>query len=229
MTTSLTIIKDAMVEIGAIGMVDTPEPEDSAHALRLLNRMIDALGVRGVYAYHTDWIVYTLPAATQTRTIGSGGNINTTRPVRLETGSFTRVSSIDRELKIATRDQWAMISQKTLDRSWPEWVYYEASSPLGTLHFWPQGACDVHLAIQQRLTAFADLSTDYTLPPGIEDMLTLSLSERLCRPFGRPIPGTLAQAAANARRAVKTANAQVPELDMPVGARVGSYAEFLAG
>lgn len=230
MTTANTITRDALIEIGAIGTTETPAPDDAALALRHLNRVINALAVRGLYAYHIYEQVITLTSAMQTRTIGSGGQVNTTRPVRVETGSFVRVGTQDTPLRIATRDQWSAITTKTLPGAYPEWVYYEAASPLGVLHFWPQGECDVHLMLQTQLTAFAGLSTDYTLPPGYEEAYMLTLAERLCRPFSRPLTTDLMQSAANARRVLRTANFQVPELEMPTGREVlGDLGAFIAG
>ncbi len=231
MTTANTIIRDAMIDIGASGMTDVPEPDDSAHALRILNRMIDSWASRSLFAFHVQWQSITLTSAMQTRTIGSGGQVNVTRPVRVVNGSFTSASGLDRELKVATRDQWAQIGIKTLIGDRPEWVYYEAGSPLGTLHFWPQGDCTVKLALEEQLTSFADLTTNYTLPPGNEECIVLSLSEKLCRPFSRPIPPQLARDAANARRHVKRLNFSVPELDMPAGRAggTGTDSEFIAG
>ena len=60
MTTANTIIRDAMIDIGAIGMTDVPEPDDSAHALRILNRMIDSWASRSLFAFHVQWQSITL-------------------------------------------------------------------------------------------------------------------------------------------------------------------------
>jgi hypothetical protein len=230
LTTANTIIRDAMVGIGAIGTTETPGADEGALALRHLNRMLDTWKLHGLFAYAVSEQVFSLTSAMQTRTIGSGGQVNTTRPIRVETGSFVRVSSVDTPLRIASRDQWGSIDLKTLAGAPPEWVYYEATSPLGILHFWPQADCEVHLMLQTQLTAFADLATNYTLPPGYEEALELSLAERLCASFSRPVPADLKISAANARRAIKVANNQVPELEIPSGQRVhGSMAAFNAG
>lgn len=230
MTTAATIIKDAMVEIGAVGSVDTPEPDDSAIALRILNRMLDAWTAKGLLAYHIRWESVTLTAATASRTIGPSGNINTTRPVRILNGSFTRASGIDKELMIGTRDQWAQIEDKTLVSERPGIVYYEASSPLGVVHFWPLGVCTAYLALEAALTAFVDQTTDYTLPPGYEDAIVAGLSERLCSTFARPVPAMLRDHAANARKVVERVNFSVPELVMPDGVRRSStMADFNGG
>jgi hypothetical protein len=228
MTTAQTLIKDALVEIGAIGTIETPEADDAQLCLRRLNRMIDGWALRNLLAYHVRWETFTLPEGTQTRTIGTGGQVNVTRPVRIETGSFVRVNGTDYPLRVASRDEFAAIDLKSLGGAWPCVVYLEAASPLGILHFYPTGGCEVHLALQTQLSQFAALTTDYTLPPGVEDAVHLSLSEILCRPYSRPLTPDLMIAARNARKALKLANYQIPELD--VGSREPhGMAGFLSG
>lgn len=230
MTTAATLIKDAMIDIGACGAVDSPDPDDSALALRMVNRMLDSWALRGLYAYHTRWEQVSLTAAMGSRTIGPGGQINTTRPVGVSTGGFSRVGGIDKELLVASRDQWAGIEGKALISERPAFVYYEASSPLGAAHFWPRSDSTVFLALETVITAFADQTTDYAFPPGYEDAIVKSLSERLCAPFSRPVPDTLRSDAALARKAIKRANYSVPELSIPPGGRrFGGLTEFVAG
>lgn len=210
MTQAATLIKDALVDIGAIGTVETPEADDAALCLRRLNRMLDEWKLSTLQAAHYE--VFSLPAGTQTRTIGTSGQVNVTHPVRIETGSFVRIGSSDYPLHVASRDQWAAICEKTLDGAWPAWVYYESSVPLGTLNFWPQGACEVHLAVRSAFTAFADLTTNYTLPEGAEGAIFKNLKEILCAPYNRPLTADIVTGASNARNALKRAHYTVPEL-----------------
>jgi hypothetical protein len=229
-TTARTITREAMEEIGACGFGETPEPSATDLAFRRLNDMLDAWRNQQLLAYHIGWQSVALTPSTQTRTIGTGGQINVTRPTRIDVGSYVVVGSESHDLKQVTRDEWASISEKTLGGDRPYVFYYEPSSPLGVVHFWPQGTCTAYLAIPTILSTFADLSTEYTLPPGYKDAIVLSLAEKLCRPFSRPIPVTLRADAGNARNLIKRANLQVPQLDMPDGRRVrGSYADFLSG
>ena len=224
-----TIVRDAMREIGAIGISDTPEAEESQLALRTLNRMLDSWLTRNLYAYHVKWQQITLTSSQESRTIGPSGQVNIARPAQIEVGSYVRVSGIDTELRVVSRDTWAAVEDKSLVGARPEIVYYEAASPIGTLYFWPQADCDVFLAIQTQLTQFADLTTAYTLPPGYEDAIILSLAERLCRPFSRAIPLSLANDARKARAAVKALNLNVPELDMPLGNGLRGQSAFIGG
>lgn len=229
MTTANDIIRDAMVDIGAIGTTETPDADDAALALRHLNRMIDswAAGPGRLYAYHVQWHPVALNNR-QSITIGPGGDLNIPRPVRIEEGGFSRMGDIDEPLEVVGRDKFSEISLKTLGATWPQFVYYEASQPLGRAHFWPQGAVTVHLPIATRLEKFADLTTDYYLPPAYEEALVSNLAQRLCRPFTRPVPATLPMEAAQARARIKLANFEAPELTVCHTVLTGR-ATFLAG
>lgn len=216
--TANTIIRDALALIGAIGKAEAPEADDAQPALRNLNRMIDAWAVRSLFAYHIGYESFSLPAATATRTLGPSGDVNITRPVRIESGAYVRVGGNDYHLESMTRQQFAEITVKTLGDAWPSHYYYDAASPLATINFHPQGACTVYLPVQTRLSQFADLTTEYTLPPGYEDALVLSLAERECLPNMRPVPVTLRQDARNARALIQATNLQTPQL--AIGERV---------
>jgi hypothetical protein len=230
MTTARTLTREAMEEIGACGFGETPEASATDLAFRRLNDMIDGWRNHSLLTYHIGWQSVALTPSMQTRTIGTGGQINVARPTRIDVGSYVVVGSESYDLKQVTRDEWASIAEKTLTGDRPYVFYYEPSSPLGVVHFWPQATCTAYLALPTVLSTFADLSTEYTFPPGYKDAIVLSLAEKLCRPFNRPIPGTLRADAGNARNRIKRANLQVPQLDMPDGRPVrGSYADFLAG
>lgn len=230
MTNARLITKEAMEEIGACGFGETPEPTATDLAFRRLNDMLDAWRIHQLLVYHVGHQSVALTSSMQTRTIGSGGQINVTRPTQIEIGSYVDVSGESYPLNPISRDQWAAIPDKTLAADRPYVYYYEPSSPLGVVHFWPQGTCTAYLALPTILTAFADLSTEYTLPPGYKRAIVLSLAEDLCRPFTRPIPQKLTADAGNARNLIKRSNLEVPELEMGSGLiGRGGYSAFLAG
>lgn len=229
MTTARTIIRNALRDIGAIGMAQTPAPEEEQAAFSILNRMIDAWSIDHLLTYALGWTSFAITSAMTSRTIGVGGQVNVARPPWIGPSSYVRVGTEDYPLPTLTPDQWARIDEKTLAADRPYGVYYEPSSPLGVLHFYPQGDCTVYLNVPTALSQFATVNTDYTFAPGNEDAITLSLSERLCRPFTRPVPNTLTRDAALARDALRKNNFRTPELFMPQAERSYSYSAFLAG
>ena len=231
MTTANTLIADALGSLGVLGSSGASvNGNDLTLSLRVLNRMLDAWRQQPNMATHAAWVSFTLPANTATRTIGPSGQVDTVRPISLEIGSYSTFGGIDRELRTMERDQYAAIENKALAVTYPEHVYLEAASPLGTLYFWPLAgsAVTVKLAVRSQLATFADLTTDYTLPDGYEAAIVPSLAEKLAPYFERAVPPIVARDAAAGRAAIKRSNAKVPTLDMGER-RPSGYSGFLSG
>ncbi|HQS64972.1 MAG TPA: hypothetical protein PKV65_16605, partial [Acidovorax defluvii] len=128
-------------------------------------------------------------------------------------------------VKEIDRETYASISLKTVSSTFPQYIYYDGNMPTANLFFYPAPVAGVefHLAVQTQLTAFANLATDYTLAPGYAKALQYSLAEELA-PGIKEVPMSLMRIAANARRAIRRTNVDVPLLDSGVqNARFNIY------
>lgn len=202
---------------GALGAYDKNQglqPEEAELGLDKLNTILDAWYLERLYAFTVDEVVVTLPPATRTRTIGPGMQIDIARPIRIEAGGFTRSSGVDYPLEVATFEQYSEITFKSIGSTWPEVVYFDGSFPTGTLYFYPQtaGSLELHLPVMHRLTQFANLTTDYSLPPGYKKALIYTLAEELAPDLGMPAPPSVMRIAAMSRKSIKRANVSVPKL-----------------
>ena len=89
-STARTIISAALRDIRVLGAGDVASDDDAEDALYQLNNMLDSWWLErlAVYAIRQDsglsW-----SAAAQSRTVGSGGNLNITRPFRIVNVVFT--------------------------------------------------------------------------------------------------------------------------------------------
>jgi hypothetical protein len=226
MTTATTLITDAMGMLGIVGSADVTSGNDLNLGLRVLNRMLDSWRQQPNMATHAAWVTFTLPGGSQTRTIGPSAQVNVARPTRIEIGAYTVSAGISNSLRALNRDQYADIDTKDGRGAWPEYVYYEAGSPTGTLYFWPvsDGDVTVNLPIRTHIADFADLTTDVTLPAGYESAITPSLAEKLAPYFERAVPLSVARDAASARMALKRTNALMPELSgVEMNSRLGAF------
>lgn len=213
MTTALEIITGALEEIGVAEVGQAVEAEDAALCLRALNTLADAHLTEPLYAYATTTVSASLPAGTMSRTIGASQQFNCSRPVRLEPGCFVSVGGVDYPLSIIGEAEYNGISQKNIAGPWPSVVMYDAGSPTGNVYFWPTGACTVNLMVQTQASQFADMSTDYTLPPGYKRLFKFCLAEEVASTYQRQVSALTARNAAQARLAVKRANFVVPQLE----------------
>lgn len=215
MTTALQIIDRAYSLLGYKAAGEVLSSDDANYGLEALNAMLDGWQTQSMYIVSKGAVVATVSGVSAT--VGPGMIFDTPRPVRIEDGSFTRLNGVDYEVKEIDRETYASISLKTVSSTFPQYIYYDGNMPTANLFFYPAPVAGVefHLAVQTQLTAFANLATDYTLAPGYAKALQYSLAEELA-PGIKEVPMSVMRIAANARRAIRRTNVDVPLLDSGV-------------
>lgn len=202
MPTALAIIDRAAEIVGFKDADETLGGTDAANFFGVLGSMVDAWKVNSLFVYANTMLVQTVSG--NPVTIGPGGTLNVERPVRIPPGGFFRSGSTDYGFDPIDFQQYQAWLQKTVSSPWPLYCYYEATQPLGSLYFYPMLAAsgELHLPIEQRLEAFANLATDYDLAPGYRNALEYSLAEELSH-GRRPLPEATVRKAQNARRLIE--------------------------
>jgi len=227
MTTANQLIERAY-EI--IGFKDPDEPLSGSmatKALAVLNDMVDSWNTQRLYIVSVDEIVTTVSGLPIT--IGPGMMIDVARPIKVEDGSFTRISGVDYQIKWVDREEYNSIAFKSVAGQISLIGYYDANMPTGNIFLWPYPVtgAELHLQLQKQLSEFSDLATDYSLAPGYRKAISYSLAEELA-PGLKELSGTVVKAAALARKAIRRTNAVIPQLN--TGSSAGSpLAQFLAG
>lgn len=233
MSTANRIIRMALARLGVVAPGEPVKPNDAADCLIELNAMLDAWRVDSLFAVSTSTITGALPGNTQTRTIGPTGQIVATpRPIRLEDGCFYTYQGLDYPLQVVTEAEFNGIQLKNVGGLGPTVVFYDPSFPVGTLKFYPlsSSGVDLSLVVLQQLAAFADLTTNYNLPPGYELCIALSLADSVATYFERELPVSAQRQGQNLRRMIKSVNLVVPQLDtVPASPPQGRLGAFLAG
>jgi hypothetical protein len=149
-------------------------------------------------------------------TIGPGGNINATRPLRILTGDGTCyvVDSTGNRynLEVVPRDRWNLISNITqITANFPNTLFYDPQYPLGIINLYPvpNVGWTLYFDSYLQLTDFSGLTTVLTLPPGyqaaIQDNLAVQIW-RFFKPDGVAVPPDLKQLAATSKATVKRTN-----------------------
>lgn len=226
-TTATAIIRSALDKLSLRGAGQSVGGNDLAHCLAALNRMCATMNLGPTFAYTQRDTVQAIAAASSV-TLGPGMTINIPRPTRIEGSSFTRVGGIDRPLDVVSREEYNGIALKTIGTSWPQVCFFDGGSPTGRLYFWPVAACELHLVTSEAVASFADVTTQYTLPDGYDQLFIYCLAEEVAPDYEvTPRPGVLSMAK-RLRRLVKRANVDVPQLDVH-GTRSDPQTAFLAG
>lgn len=238
------LLNNAASEIGILAAGTSLTSNDQALALNKFNRLRDNWNAEGLYLYATSLLDYTLTPNHNPHTIGpSGGDFTLSsvpRPPRIVQADLvlTDVSpNIYRPLKLVDDAWWMNNPVPTLATQIPFYLYYNEDWPLGKIYLWPVPATAYGLRLLIN-SAFgvAAASDTFTLPPGYEDAVTLSLAEAMCEAFvNQPPSPSLMMRAAQARERIRLMNSEIPTLACDPAANSmdskprASIANFLSG
>lgn len=224
MTTAVDLLTLALKDIGALGIGQSIGPYDTADGLATLNMMLGEWQAECLSVYHL--IDTAIPSTgAQSYTVGTGGNFNIQRPVRIE-AAYARLnagssSAIDYPVKIIeSREDYARIALKGLT-SFPEWAFYDATYPTGNLIYYPipNASFELHILTMEVLPQFAAPGSTINLPPQYTSAIRYNLGPYLAPSYQiEPLP-SLIRRAANAKRIIKRMNAQIQSMQMPRGLR----------
>ncbi|GAA4475563.1 hypothetical protein [Gluconacetobacter asukensis] len=118
---------------------------------------------------------------------------------------------------ISSYEDYAAIGLKGL-RTWPSAVYYSPAFPLGELRFFPipvAGLWELHVIVKAQIATPVSATDPIALPDEYWDLLMWTLAVRLAPSYGQEVSPTVAAMAKAALQTVRSANTQIPKLQMP--------------
>lgn len=230
MATAISIITRAMRLSRAIGVGETATDDEAADGLAALNSMLDSFSIERLNVYYIVEETLTLVAAQQTYTMGSSGDLNTTRPTRIEDACFIRYASIDTPLMLVNFEAWAAIPAKTVSSNIPNLLFVDMQNPLVRLSFYPtpsSASAVAHIFSWKQLQQFATLTDVLALPPGYERMITYQLACEWAGPeFGQTITPDVMRIATQAKANIKRVNAPAPVMRTELGAMTRQWPAY---
>lgn len=185
--------------------------------LSLLNQIFDAWNATDHKLYKTGFTDYTLTPNLSPHTIGPTGTfVVTQRPVALDYCTIgLTTSSPTVYTKCTVRDErWYQRNPiPGMTNALPVDVYYAPSWPDGQLYFWGIPTIAYGVRIWTRYVLTSVLQTDtFSLPPGYQRALRLTLAEEIANSLGQPVTQTLMLHAKQARADVFDNNEDAPPL-----------------
>lgn len=207
MATVQTLIDRALRMNGRLGSGRSPTANETADCLIALNAMLGSWRNERLLAYALVEHSLTLTANDGQYTIGSGGDINTTRPVKIES-AFCRDDDLDTPIEVIDKTIWDRIGDKTETAEIVEYLYYDPAMSSGNLNFWPipSVANAVKITVWAPLSEFSAASDTVTLPPGYEDALAYNLAVRISPEYGEGVTPLVIQLAQETKAAIKRVN-----------------------
>lgn len=221
MTTAIQMITRSMKLTGALGTGETPTNDEAQDGLNAMNSFLQSASTqRLASAYYIVEEELTLTTA-RTYTMGTGGDLNTTRPTRIEDSCFIRYAGIDTPLELLNFEGYAAIVDKTPQSNIPQYLFPDYQYPLVRLSFWtiPSTASAVaHIFSWKQLQQFSALTTVLALPPGYEEMIAYNMAVRwACPEFGQPVPPEVGAFAVQSKQSIKRINSPSPRMRSEAG------------
>lgn len=208
MATAQTIINRSLRLLGMIGAGESPTADETADALVALNAMLDSWRNERLMAYAISENTLTMTVGDSSYTIGPGGDLSITRPVKLEY-VFFRVNGDDYPVLLVDKGRFDAIQDKAITSDWVEMAYYNPTMPTGTLNVWPvpSAANVMHIGVWEPFTEFATASDTVALPPGYERALAYNLAIEIAPEYGRSVSSEVAEVARISKGDIKRVNA----------------------
>ncbi len=209
-TTAQTLINSALRKNGKTN----PDNTILENALEDLNNMLSFWSVEGLLIPNVTKESFAVASALGSRTIGSSGNFNTVRPVKIVDAYIQDSGGNDYPVKVdMTLQEYNNIVDKTVTGR-PTQLYYHPAYPLGIIYFdyVTDAAYTLYLDSLKQITEFASLSTSYSMPPEYKLALIYNLAVFISHDFDQQLSPDIFQIAAIAKSAIIANNLQIKTL-----------------
>lgn len=212
MATALDLVKKAMRLVGALGIGETPTDDEASVGREALNSLLDSWWTQRLAVYSQTEDTLSWAAGQVSRTIGSGGDFNITRPVRVTSAAQT-IQDIDYPINILTSEQYRGLPDKNVDSTLITHLWYDLGADLGTLYAYPKPSvtATVLLRSHKQLQSFSSNTTALSLPPGYQRAVEYNLALELASEYQRQIPQQVALIASTSLAALRRLNKEVPQ------------------
>lgn len=218
MATAKELVRKALLKVEAVGYSDVLADDDQriVDGLEDLNNLISSLNAEGLMIPSVTKVSHTLVAGTNNYTIGTGADINTTRPMSIGSAFIRDSNNYDHYVDIKAIEEYARISVKTTQGR-PDRLYYNPAYSLGKIYLYltPDTAEDLHMDLIVPLAEISAVGDTVDLPREYKRMLIYNLALDIAPEADIEDWPELVRIANESKRFVKRLNIQpVPVMKM---------------
>lgn len=199
-----SIIKAALRRLMVIPSGQTPTTAQYADGLEVLNDLVKSWSADLNLVYEDTVESLSIPAGTQSFTIGASGDQTSTRPLEIRVATLTS-GNVEYTMDITDEKTYSSFSNKA-SRGQPFRLYYRNTYPNGTIYFekTTDTAYTLNLHSIKQLTQFPDGTTEISLPEHYERALKANLAIEMADEMGagNRVTPTLLQAAGESKAAI---------------------------
>ncbi|MCK5616757.1 hypothetical protein KAR91_83620 [Candidatus Pacearchaeota archaeon] len=137
--------------------------------------------------HYVDVESFTLTSGTESYTIGSGGDFDTVRPVKIN-GGYVRSGGIDIPLQVVGEKKYRGVSQKSQTGDAVTYLWYNptwGASELGTIYVYPAAGGTIYLHNLRPLGEPTGLTETVLFPGEYDEPIKWNLALRLAPEYGK--------------------------------------------
>jgi hypothetical protein len=224
MPTARELLTRSLKLIGVVSAKQPVSAEDLADGLDDLNDWVTWLETQRASIFEVRRAPFPLTANKAEYTIGPSGDWSSVlRPLFIERASVVTDRNavhvqeipIGRPLNV---EEWQRIPIKTTTSSWPNRFWYDygfETLGVGKISVFPipdNGACDLVLYLPIAMQQFADLDTDYNLPPAYARTIRYNMALELAPSYDAQPSPLVIEIANESLASVKRANFRPREM-----------------
>ena len=180
MTTVAQVLTRAAKTIRYLGRNEVLTAQDATDALNAFNALLDSWSNENLMSYVVLENSFTLVVNKQTYTVGSGGDVNVTRPLNITQAYIQDSGGNNFLMNIRPRDWWNQIGNRgsTITSQIPTDLFYDPQYPLGVINIFPIPliAYTCFFDYTQDQVDYSNLTTTLSLPDGYERTYVLNLA-----------------------------------------------------
>ena len=196
----------------------TVTASETADAISALNMMLESWSLAPNNIYQVTREQFTL-STTNPVTMGSGGTLNTTRPIRIVDAYFSATGTdVDFPIQIVGEDDYAAVRLKTLQTAYPQYLYCDYAYPLASLYFYPVSTGGtLTLWSEKPLPTYTATSDTITLPPGYVRAMKYNLAVEIAPEYQVSAGPDVQKIAVESLAAIKVKNTRTPTMQVDLG------------
>lgn len=213
---------------------DSLTSNEQTECLAEVNTMLDSWANESLMIPFLSVTSFGLTASQGSYTIGSGGNFNMTRPMKIVDPCYIRDSQgSDTYLQILDAVAYGRIVDKDSDGSYPKYIFYDygySETSTGTVSFWPepQGGLSTFINTLQPFTNFSTMTHSLSLPPGYQRAIEYNYAIEAAGGLTEVDP-QVAIVARESKAALKRINSRVQTLQVEWGTGGGTRGSIISG
>ena len=208
-TTAQTLINQSLRTLGVTDAIETPSSEDSQAALEALNLLLDSYNLDRGKLFTERVLNNTTTVGKSVYTIGTGGDINVSRPVKI-------ISIVIDDERLDEISNTNMLEQIEADGT-PYAYTYRPDFPLGVITLYPEPSIaeSFDIVTYSELQDDLSLSTVLSYPPGYLRFLKNALAIEMAPEFGKTISPELSKNYIDSKVNVERINVPTPVSRIP--------------